>query len=184
MRRVVDETRRTLWRERLARFALGGVTVAAFCSAEGVSVPTFYAWRRRLAPPLASGRKRRIGASAAGNRPAVSHAKPASSLAKPASSRAKRAASRAKPAASRARPAASEPGAFLPVRIEGVTSVAGTALHGKGLATARPETARVQIDLPNGARVCVPAAELGALTAAIAAAGRVPMRGEAEVSPC
>ena len=42
MRRVVDETRRTLWRERLARFALGGRTVAAFCSAEGVSVPTFY----------------------------------------------------------------------------------------------------------------------------------------------
>jgi hypothetical protein len=42
MRRVVDETRRTLWRERLARFALSGRTVAAFCSAEGVSVPTFY----------------------------------------------------------------------------------------------------------------------------------------------
>lgn len=161
MRRVVDETRRTLWRERLARFALNGRTVAAFCSAEGVSVPTFYAWKRRLAPPSASGGKRRLGVLASGNRPA----------------------------ASRAKPAASEPGAFLPVRIEGVTSVAGTALHDKGpatawLATARPETARVQIDLPNGARVCVPAAEVGALTAAIAAAGRVPASVEAEASPC
>jgi hypothetical protein len=168
MRRVVDETRRTLWRKRLARFALSGRTVAAFCSLEGVSVPTFYEWKRKLAPPLASGRKRRLGALAAGNRPAGSHVQPA---------------------ASRAKPAASEPGAFLPVRIEGVTSVAGTALHGKGratdwLATARPEAARVQIELPNGTRVCVPAAQLDALTAAIAAAGRVPMRGEAEASPC
>jgi hypothetical protein len=170
MRRVVDETRRTLWGERLARFALGGLTVAAFCSAEGVSVPTFYEWKRKLAPSAARGRKRRLGASASGNRPAASPAKSA--------------ASPAKSAASPAKSAVSQRGAFLPVRIEGVTSVDGASLHSKGLATARPETARVQIELPNGARVCVPAAELGALTAAIAAAGRVPMQGEAEASPC
>jgi hypothetical protein len=37
------------WRERLARFARAGTTVVQFCVDEGVSTPSFYAWRRRLA---------------------------------------------------------------------------------------------------------------------------------------
>jgi hypothetical protein len=40
---------RALWRERLARFPDSGLTVAQFCATEAVSVPSFYAWRRRLA---------------------------------------------------------------------------------------------------------------------------------------
>jgi transposase len=40
---------RRLWAERLDRFRSAGQTVAAFCAAEGVSVPTFYQWRRQLA---------------------------------------------------------------------------------------------------------------------------------------
>ncbi len=37
-----------VWRERLARFERGGLTVAEFCRREGVSDPSFYQWRRRL----------------------------------------------------------------------------------------------------------------------------------------
>jgi transposase len=37
------------WTERLARFATAGQTIAAFCAAEGVSEPSFYAWKRKLA---------------------------------------------------------------------------------------------------------------------------------------
>ena len=39
---------RQLWVERLARFADSGLRPAAFCAAEGVSLPSFYSWKRRL----------------------------------------------------------------------------------------------------------------------------------------
>ena len=39
---------RQLWGERLARFATSGLRPAAFCAAEGVSLPSFYSWKRRL----------------------------------------------------------------------------------------------------------------------------------------
>ena len=39
---------RQLWVERLARFAVSGRHPAAFCAAEGVSLPSFYSWKRRL----------------------------------------------------------------------------------------------------------------------------------------
>jgi hypothetical protein len=44
-----DATRQA-WVERLARFAAAGLSTAQFCAAEGVSVASFYLWRRRLAP--------------------------------------------------------------------------------------------------------------------------------------
>jgi hypothetical protein len=37
------------WRERLARFARASTSVVQFCLEEGVSTPSFYAWRKRLA---------------------------------------------------------------------------------------------------------------------------------------
>ena len=37
------------WRERLARFTRAGTSVVEFCIDEGVSTPSFYAWRKRLA---------------------------------------------------------------------------------------------------------------------------------------
>ena len=40
------------WAERLARFHSDSHNVSAFCAAEGVSESSFYAWRRRLAPPV------------------------------------------------------------------------------------------------------------------------------------
>ena len=42
---------RQLWVERLTRFAASGLRPAAFCVQEGVSLPSFYAWKRRLAAP-------------------------------------------------------------------------------------------------------------------------------------
>ena len=39
---------RQLWAERLARFSDSGLRPAEFCAAEGVSLPSFYSWKRRL----------------------------------------------------------------------------------------------------------------------------------------
>lgn len=124
MRRMEGDAKRKLWRERLARFARSGQTVTAFCSAERVSMPTFYEWRRKLAAVSVSGKRRRaIPAVPVGRAPA-----------------------------------------FLPVQIEGA--------------------ALVEMNLPNGTRVRVPANDLGLIGAVIAAAGRVPARVEAESPPC
>lgn len=40
---------REVWLDRIARFATSGLTAAQFCATEDVSLPSFYAWRRRLA---------------------------------------------------------------------------------------------------------------------------------------
>jgi hypothetical protein len=40
---------REVWIERLARFPSSGLTAAQFCAIEAVSLPSFYAWKRRLA---------------------------------------------------------------------------------------------------------------------------------------
>jgi hypothetical protein len=45
---------RQAWIARLERFANGALTVAAFCRREGLSVPSFYYWKRQLAGDLAS----------------------------------------------------------------------------------------------------------------------------------
>ena len=45
-----DPALEDLWRHRLERFERSGLSALAFCDREGVSVPSFYAWRRRLQP--------------------------------------------------------------------------------------------------------------------------------------
>jgi transposase len=40
---------RQAWVERLVRFSDSGLRPAQFCTQEGVSLPSFYAWKRRLA---------------------------------------------------------------------------------------------------------------------------------------
>ncbi len=42
----------TAWRGRMTRFRRGTLTVVEFCRREGVSVPSFYAWRKRLEPAV------------------------------------------------------------------------------------------------------------------------------------
>src|SRR5262249_47439417 len=46
-----DPALENLWRERLLRFERSGLSAPAFCAKEGVSVPSLYAWRRRLRQP-------------------------------------------------------------------------------------------------------------------------------------
>jgi len=41
-----------VWGERLRRYERAGQTVADFCRREGVSVPSFYQWRKRLASSI------------------------------------------------------------------------------------------------------------------------------------
>src|SRR5262245_61189629 len=43
-----DHALQDLWRQRLQRFKHSGLSAVAFCAKEGVSAPSFYAWRRRL----------------------------------------------------------------------------------------------------------------------------------------
>lgn len=46
MARSSDPERAELWRERLARHGRSEQSTAEFCAAEGMSVASFYAWRR------------------------------------------------------------------------------------------------------------------------------------------
>jgi hypothetical protein len=48
MARKADGTAERVWRERLKRWVASSGTVAEFCGAEGVSLPSFYQWRRKL----------------------------------------------------------------------------------------------------------------------------------------
>ena len=44
---------RAAWADRLRRFTQSGLRPAPFCAQEGVSLPSFYAWKRRLAADAA-----------------------------------------------------------------------------------------------------------------------------------
>jgi hypothetical protein len=48
-----------VWRERLRRYERAEMTVAEFCQREGVSVASFYQWRKRLAEASAGRRQMR-----------------------------------------------------------------------------------------------------------------------------
>ena len=45
---TVDLGRQSYWRQVLARWQRSGLSVRAFCRAEGVNQPQFYWWRRKL----------------------------------------------------------------------------------------------------------------------------------------
>ncbi len=57
-----------LWRQRLQRFERSGLSAVAFCAQEGVSAPSFYAWRRRLRPRTAPPAARPAGSPPPGAR--------------------------------------------------------------------------------------------------------------------
>ena len=50
MARSSDPTKVAAWRGRFRRFARSGLAVARFCAKEGVSVASFYYWRKKLGP--------------------------------------------------------------------------------------------------------------------------------------
>ena len=74
MARSVDVVKLRLWEQRLRRFERGHLTVAAFCQAERVSLPSFYHWRKKLdaAHDLDAGRHEapRVPEGAAGSKQA------------------------------------------------------------------------------------------------------------------
>jgi hypothetical protein len=49
MARGLDSRKVREWQRRLGRFQEARQSVAEFCRKEGVSVPSFYQWRKRLA---------------------------------------------------------------------------------------------------------------------------------------
>ena len=49
MARSISGRKAQEWRRRLRRFHKSRQSVAAFCQQEGVSPPSFYLWRKRLA---------------------------------------------------------------------------------------------------------------------------------------
>jgi transposase-like protein len=54
MVRAVDLGKLAVWQARLRRFAECGSSIAEFCRQEGVSAPSFYLWRKRLAKSTGS----------------------------------------------------------------------------------------------------------------------------------
>jgi hypothetical protein len=56
MARPKDPDLERLWRQRLQRYSATGLSIAAFCSREGVSRASYQYWKRRLSarpdPPL------------------------------------------------------------------------------------------------------------------------------------
>jgi len=118
MSRAADFDKAMVWRERLARFPKSGLSVARFCSAEQVSVATFYYWKQKLS---------RLAAALPARRP---------------DSRLNQV-------------------SFLPVRF----AEAGML---------------VEVSLPNGARVRVPANDPRAIRVVVKSAGQLPARIERE----
>ena len=49
MARCVDPEKVRAWRPLMARFSNSGLSVAGFCRREGLSLASFYYWRKRLA---------------------------------------------------------------------------------------------------------------------------------------
>ena len=63
----LSPTKADEWQRRLSRFQQLQLTVAAFCRQEGVSAPSFYLWRKRLA--LSRPTKHECSKPSAGFRP-------------------------------------------------------------------------------------------------------------------
>lgn len=55
---AADRKRRAVWQTRLREFDRGNFTVVEFCRQAGVSVPSFYLWRRKLKPAVAVSKAR------------------------------------------------------------------------------------------------------------------------------
>ena len=49
MGRLANAALAARWRERIGRWRSSGLSVAEFCRREGISEPSFFAWRKRLA---------------------------------------------------------------------------------------------------------------------------------------
>ena len=57
MARPASSHKRSEWRQRLRRFAQSKASVSEFCQREGVSVASYYQWRKKLAAALSEPKK-------------------------------------------------------------------------------------------------------------------------------
>jgi hypothetical protein len=64
MARSLNGAKWQAWRERFRRFESCDLTVADFCEVEGVSMPSFYEWRRKLQSLRQPAQRRRAHAPA------------------------------------------------------------------------------------------------------------------------
>jgi len=55
MARKKNTERELRWRRIVKRQAGSGLSIRQFCAKEGISQPSFYAWRRKLQEPASSG---------------------------------------------------------------------------------------------------------------------------------
>jgi transposase-like protein len=81
MARGSDGERVAVWQKRVRRYSRSGLTVAAFCAQEEVSVASFYYWRRKFgAKQRPAGATRQVAAGPVFRPVAVVSASPTMSL--------------------------------------------------------------------------------------------------------
>lgn len=153
--------KRREWSGRLRRFSSSGMTVADFCDAEGVSVCSFYVWRRKLAVARVGGETPTPVFDPA-SRPTFVPVRlvPQSPV----------------------RPAASASTSTF-------TSCADAAFASSPTSPAGPFAGpepRIEIVLPNGVRVLVPTSDAAVIRQAILTASHILAAGvtTGESSPC
>ena len=166
------------WVDRLRRFSSLNVSVADFCDAEGVSVSSYYVWRRKLACGRVGEEAAASASDSARQRtflpvrivaqlPAVDAAATAARGVSGSTSAARfpaRSACESSPASSSAAPSAGSPAGSLAVLPVDSSVVPGS---------------RMEIVLTNGVRVLVPTSDVAAIQQAIFAAGQISATGEA-----
>lgn len=59
MKRALDVALVAKWRERISRWRRSGLSITEFCRREQISQPSFFGWRKRLAPQRAVTRRGR-----------------------------------------------------------------------------------------------------------------------------
>ena len=77
----VDWKKWAAWRQRLERFGRSGLPVTRFCAAEGVSLASFYLWRKKLAAEKREAQPRPPAGDARFSMPAMKNASVALRLA-------------------------------------------------------------------------------------------------------
>lgn len=163
MSRSSDPVKLAAWRERLKRFSSCGLAVTRFCAREGVSVASFYYWRKKLGANGRRGSRPLLGSKGRRRRRADDHPQHRTRL-------------------------AGGRGLFQPVEVvparqgafRGAPAAAPAARGFVPIASGWVPAARaVCIQLPCGTRIEMDAEELDALRAVVAEVVRADRAWEA-----
>ena len=156
------------WVDRLRRFSSLNVSVADFCDAEGVSVSSYYVWRRKLSAGRGGGKTVASAVDSAAQRTFL----PVRVVAQgPAVDAAATAAGRGVSGSTSA--------AISPARLaceSSPTSSAGSpaaSLNVSFIDSCVASRSQLEIVLTNGVRVLVPTSDVAAIQQAIFAAGQI-----------